>query len=41
LAYIVRAITPGEFHHPAAAVTDMYRPQYNAHTASGRFVITE
>ncbi|WP_417255083.1 alpha-2-macroglobulin family protein [Celeribacter sp.] len=41
LAYMVRAITPGEFHHPAASVTDMYRPQYNAHTASGSFSITK
>ena len=40
LAYVVRAITPGEYHHPAASVADMYRPQYNAHTASGRFIVT-
>ena len=26
LAYIVRAISPGAFHHPAASVEDMYRP---------------
>ncbi|WP_323781111.1 alpha-2-macroglobulin family protein [Thalassovita sp.] len=41
LAYIVRAISPGEFHHPAATVEDMYRPQYRANTASGRLRITE
>lgn len=41
LAYIVRAITPGEYHHPAASVEDMYRPQNAAHTASGRFIVTE
>ncbi|MBU2868040.1 alpha-2-macroglobulin family protein [Pacificibacter marinus] len=40
LAYVVRAITPGDYHHPAASVTDMYRPQYNANTASGRFIVT-
>ncbi|MBY6201499.1 alpha-2-macroglobulin family protein [Maritalea mobilis] len=39
LAYIVRAVTPGDFHHPAASVEDMYRPQYRAQTASGRVVI--
>ena len=32
LAYIVRAISPGKFHHPAASVEDMYRPQYRART---------
>lgn len=36
LAYIVRAVTPGDFHHPAASVADMYRPAYRAQTASGR-----
>ncbi|NKX45154.1 alpha-2-macroglobulin family protein [Roseicyclus persicicus] len=41
LAYIVRAVTPGSFHHPAAGVEDMYRPAYRAQTASGRVVVTE
>lgn len=41
LAYVVRAITPGEYHHPAASIEDMYRPQNAAHTASGRFIVTE
>jgi uncharacterized protein YfaS (alpha-2-macroglobulin family) len=41
LAYIVRAVTPGSFHHPAASVEDMYRPAYRAQTASGRVVVTE
>ncbi|MGR3507414.1 MAG: alpha-2-macroglobulin family protein [Paracoccaceae bacterium] len=41
LAYIVRAISPGEFHHPAALVEDMYRPEYRANTASGRVVVTD
>jgi uncharacterized protein YfaS (alpha-2-macroglobulin family) len=35
LAYIVRAISPGRFHHPAASVEDMYRPQYRARTGVG------
>jgi hypothetical protein len=39
LAYIVRAISPGSFHHPAASVSDMYRPQFRANTASGRIVV--
>ncbi|MCR8548284.1 alpha-2-macroglobulin family protein [Salipiger sp. P9] len=39
LAYIVRAVSPGVFHHPAALVEDMYRPDYRATTASGTMVI--
>lgn len=35
LAYVVRAVTPGVFMHPAASVEDMYRPQFSARTASG------
>ena len=35
LAYVVRAVTPGVFAHPAASVEDMYRPQYSARTATG------
>jgi uncharacterized protein YfaS (alpha-2-macroglobulin family) len=41
LAYIVRAISPGEFHHPAASVEDMYRPHFRAHTDAGRVTIVE
>lgn len=40
LAYIVRAIAPGSYHHPAASVEDMYRPQYRARTATGRVIVT-
>ncbi|MHA6264102.1 alpha-2-macroglobulin family protein [Arenibacterium sp. CAU 1754] len=40
LAYIARAVTPGNFHHPAASVEDMYRPRYRARTATGRMVVT-
>ena len=35
LAYIVRAVSPGVFHHPAALVEDMYRPEYRAWTGAG------
>jgi uncharacterized protein YfaS (alpha-2-macroglobulin family) len=35
LAYVVRAVTPGVYAHPAATVEDMYRPQYSARTATG------
>jgi uncharacterized protein YfaS (alpha-2-macroglobulin family) len=35
-AYIVRAVSPGSFVHPAALVEDMYRPERRARTASGR-----
>jgi len=41
LAYIVRAISPGEYHHPAALVEDMYRPEYRAVSATGRLTVTE
>ncbi len=41
LAYVVRAVSPGDYHHPAASVEDMYRPAYRAHTDTGRVVITE
>lgn len=41
LAYVARAVTPGEFHHPAASVEDMYRPSYRARTATGRVTVTE
>jgi uncharacterized protein YfaS (alpha-2-macroglobulin family) len=35
VAYVVRAVTPGRYAHPAANVEDMYRPQLNARTAAG------
>ncbi|MCC1491238.1 alpha-2-macroglobulin family protein [Cognatishimia sp. F0-27] len=40
LAYIARAVSPGTFHHPAALVEDMYRPDYRATTASGTVTVT-
>jgi len=39
LAYIVRAVSPGAYHHPAASVEDMYRPDFRAHSDAGRVVI--
>ena len=41
LAYVARAVTPGEYHHPAATVEDMYRPRYRARTETGRVIIAE
>ncbi len=41
LAYIARAVSPGDFHHPAALVEDMYRAEYRAVTDTGRTVVTE
>ena len=41
VAYIVRAVTPGSFVHPAATVEDMYRPERFARTATGRLDVTE
>jgi uncharacterized protein YfaS (alpha-2-macroglobulin family) len=39
VAYLVRAVTPGSFVHPAATVEDMYRPDRFARTASGRLQV--
>ena len=41
LAYIVRAVSPGSFHHPAPSVEDMYRPDFRAVGETGRVVVTE
>ncbi|MBX3576754.1 MAG: alpha-2-macroglobulin family protein [Rhizobiaceae bacterium] len=35
VAYVVRAVTPGVYAHPAARVEDMYRPEFFANTAAG------
>ena len=35
-AYIVRAVSPGNFLHPAALIEDMYRPERRARTDTGR-----
>ena len=41
LAYIVRAVSPGTFHQPAASVDDMYRPDFTAHTDAGTITISK
>jgi uncharacterized protein YfaS (alpha-2-macroglobulin family) len=41
VAYIVRAVTPGSFVHPAATVEDMYRPERHARTAAGTLTVKE
>ncbi|MBI1418858.1 MAG: alpha-2-macroglobulin family protein [Limimaricola sp.] len=41
LAYIVRAVSPGNFHLPAASVEDMYRPRMRARSDEGRVTVTE
>jgi uncharacterized protein YfaS (alpha-2-macroglobulin family) len=40
LAYVVRAVTPGTYDLPAAAVEDMYRPQLSARTAAGGMTVS-
>ncbi len=35
LAYVVRAVTPGEFKYPALVVEDMYEPETTGRTAIG------
>lgn len=41
LAYVVRAVSPGSFHHAAASVEDMYRPDLTGRSATGRITIAE
>jgi uncharacterized protein YfaS (alpha-2-macroglobulin family) len=40
VAYVVRAVTPGAFVHPAATVEDMYRPERYARSAAGKLTVT-
>ena len=40
LAYLVRAVTAGDFRHPAASVEDMYRPEYRAWSDGGTVQVT-
>ncbi len=40
VAYVVRAVTPGVFVHPAATVEDMYVPERHARTAVGMLTVT-
>jgi len=39
-AYVVRAVSPGNYAHPAASVEDMYRPELSARTATGRMIVS-
>ncbi len=39
LAYVVRAVSPGTFHQPAASVEDMYRPDFRARSDAGTVTI--
>ncbi|WP_371398317.1 alpha-2-macroglobulin [Fretibacter rubidus] len=39
-AYIIRAVTPGDFVNPGVVVEDMYRPQDSAVTEASRMRIT-
>jgi len=41
LAYVVRAVSPGTFHQPAASVEDMYRPDLTGRTGATTITITE
>ena len=41
LAYVVRAVSPGTFHHAAASVEDMYRPDFRARSEMGEITITK
>lgn len=41
LAYVVRAISPGRYHHPAPSVEDMYRPDFRANGDAGQVTVTE
>ncbi|WP_435257376.1 alpha-2-macroglobulin family protein [Thioclava sp. FR2] len=41
LGYIVRAVSLGKFHHPAASVEDMYRPMFRARSETGNVTILE
>jgi hypothetical protein len=40
LAYVARAVTPGNFYLPGAEILDMYHAGVNARTAGGRLVVT-
>lgn len=41
LAYILRAVSPGTYHQPAASVEDMYRPDLNAHSDEGKVTVVK
>jgi hypothetical protein len=39
VAYVVRAVTPGVFVHPATTVEDMYRPERHARSPAGVLMV--
>ncbi len=39
LAYVVRAVTPGEFKYPAVVAEDMYEPEATGRTAIGKLTV--
>jgi hypothetical protein len=39
LAYVVRAVTAGEFTFPALVVEDMYEPEMSGRTAMGKLTV--
>jgi uncharacterized protein YfaS (alpha-2-macroglobulin family) len=39
IAYIARAVTPGDFFFPGASARDMYHPAIGAHTPAGRLQV--
>jgi uncharacterized protein YfaS (alpha-2-macroglobulin family) len=39
LAFVVRAVTPGEFKYPALVVEDMYEPETAGRTAIGKLTV--
>ncbi|MDT0681419.1 alpha-2-macroglobulin family protein [Roseicyclus sp. F158] len=41
IAYIVRAVSPGTYRHPAALVEDMYRPEFRGRTGVGTVTVNE
>lgn len=41
LGYVVRAVSVGTFHHPAATVEDMYRPDLTGRTATTTLSVTQ
>ena len=40
LAYVVRAVTPGEFIYPAVVAEDMYEPETSGRTAMGKLTVS-
>ncbi|MEI7610474.1 MAG: hypothetical protein WCJ64_24095, partial [Rhodospirillaceae bacterium] len=39
LAFLVRAVTPGSYELPGAAMEDMYKPHFFARQATGRITV--